>query len=154
MLELKEQRVRFFFRCIIRKIFTIIFLFLLDNNRLVRAERGTSQAGQTGPIYLGKKFCFVLAGSLATQRGEILLWALSLQSLLKNSSALPLCPVQHGKMVENMLWADAATPAIWSMVFRKEIENEQDLVPVFSCPPSPAMLGWGCLGPRMFCVVL
>lgn len=38
-----ESEKRFFFRChcIIRKIFTIIFLFLLDNNRLVGAERSS-----------------------------------------------------------------------------------------------------------------
>lgn len=46
-LELQKQRVKrnflFFFRCLcmFRKIFTIIFLSLLDNNRFVRAERGS-----------------------------------------------------------------------------------------------------------------
>lgn len=66
-LELKEQREKryfFFFRspCIFRKIFTIIFFSLLDNNRLVRAERGswvqfctvavTSSSGEVLALFL------------------------------------------------------------------------------------------------------
>lgn len=191
-LELKEQREKwFFFRClcIFRKIFTIIFLPLLDNNRLVRAGRGswaqfctvavtsssgelralflaagkwrgrqsalglnspgTSQAGQTGPIYLEKKCCLVLECSLATRLQVWSCWGLiicGLQSLLKNSSALPLTPIQHGNLVEIMLWADAATPPIWSTVFRQNIRKEQDRLLVFSCPPSSAILGCDGLG--------
>lgn len=64
-MELMEQREkRFFFRClwIFRNIFTIIFLTLHDNNRLVRAERGswaqlcmvavTSGSGQLLALFL------------------------------------------------------------------------------------------------------
>lgn len=78
---------------------------------------GTSQAGQTGSIVLGKKHSLVLEHSLGAQLQMWFCWGLKLcglQPLLENNSALPLSPVQHGNILEIILWADTASPPIWS----------------------------------------
>lgn len=66
---------------------------------------------------LRKETGLVLEYSLSAQLQVWFCWGLKLcglQSPLKNNSALPLNPVQHGDMLEIMLWADTASPPIWS----------------------------------------
>lgn len=130
-------------------------------NALGLNSPGASQAGQTGLAYLGKKCCLVLACSLATQVQVWFCWGLilcGLLFLLKNNSALPLIPDQHGNMVEIMLWADAATPPIWSTIFRQDIGKEQDPFALFLMPSFPnniCMRSFAkAVTAQMYCIVL